>query len=187
MPLPKSVRQEQITGRIVASGLLTDQQVAFVRHFAAGVAATESARMAGYTHPGEEAYRLRLLPHIRAAVLEEQTRRIHMDGAQLAWETMQRLMSNEETPPQVQYQCARWTLEAAGQGLAARAQRAGQPTPGGKSLHEMTARELEVFISEGRERLAQAAAVEIASEVVERVAALEPGAENMAGNGQETA
>ena len=165
----KQLANHPRTGRLIASGILTDQQRIFVAAFASGLNGTKSAEHAGYQNPRTEAHRLRDLAHIRQAILEEQSRHIALDGAQLAWETMQRLMTNEDVLDQVQFQAARWTLEAAGQGLAARAQRAGLATPGGKSLTEMTSGELERYIAEGREALAQSQAVEVTTEIMSQL------------------
>ena len=167
--ISKALSHDPRNGRLISSGLLTDQQAKFVEHFSQGVNARQAATIAGYNQPDEAAHRLRRLPHIQRAITEEQTRRIAIDGSQLAWETMQRLMRDEDAPAQVQFQCARWTLEAAGQGLAARAQRAGLATPGGKSLTEMTSGELERYIAEGREALAQSQAVEVAVEIMSQL------------------
>lgn len=156
-------------GRISPTGLLTDQQSAFVKYFSAGLSPRESASLAGYAQPDQAAWSLRQLPHVRHAISETQAQGIQMEGARIAWETMQRLMTNEDAPAQVQFQCARWTLEAAGQGLAARAQKAGLATPGGKSLTEMTSGELERYIAEGREALAQSQAVEVATEIMSQL------------------
>jgi hypothetical protein len=64
---------------------------------------------------------------------------------------MSRLMEDGASPPAVQFQAARWVLEASGQGLAARiAERGVEPE---RALAEMSLGELEGFIARGREAL----------------------------------
>jgi hypothetical protein len=82
-------------------------------------------------------------------------------------------MEDGGTPPAVQFQAARWVLEAAGQGLAARiAERGVEPE---RALAEMSLGELEGFIARGRSALsalrsAAPPALEVPAVPVESVA-----------------
>jgi hypothetical protein len=99
-----------------------------------------------------ESHRLLSLPHVQAAVQRERQALISSDGARLAWATVEGLMRDPVTPAAVRFQAARWTLEAAGLGLAAQVAKAQGETE--KDLAGMSLGELEAFISRGREALA---------------------------------
>jgi hypothetical protein len=129
---------------------LTDKQAAFVTHFVGGgLRQTEAAAAAGYASPREEAYSLIRNPAVQAEIGKARAALIAGDGARLAWRTMARLMEDGAgSPPAVQFQAARWVLEASGQGLAARiAERGVEPE---RALAEMSLGELEAFIARGR-------------------------------------
>lgn len=131
---------------------LTEKQAAFVGAFVGqGLNATEAAKVAGYAEPRVEGWSLLRVPAVQAEIAKARAALISGDGARLAWRTMSRLMEDGGTPPAVQFQAARWVLEASGQGLAARiAERVGEPE---KALAEMSLGELEAFISRGRDAL----------------------------------
>ena len=132
---------------------LTDKQAAFVDGVTAGgFSAAEAARRAGYASQ-EEAYRVQRVPAVQAAIHAARAALISGEGARLAWRTMARLMEDGSgSPPAVQFQAARWVLEASGQGLAARiADRGVEPE---RALAEMSLGELEGFIARGRSALA---------------------------------
>lgn len=61
-------------------------------------------------------------------------------------------MTSAEVPHNVRFQAAKWTLEAAGQGLAARIADSGTQATD-KPLIEMSLQELEAFIDKGRQTL----------------------------------
>ena len=132
---------------------LTEKQAAFVAHFVGGgLRQTEAAAAAGYASPREEAWGLIRNPAVQAEIAKARAALISGDGARLAWRTMARLMEDGSgSPPAVQFQAARWVLEASGQGLAARiAERGIEPE---RALAEMSLGELETFISRGRAAL----------------------------------
>ena len=139
-------------GRFYGTGQLTESQAEFVEHFVNGSTQTEAARRAGYSSPASEAWRLLRLSHVQDAIEAGFRLAISIEGAQLAWRTMSGLMEDASTPAQVQFQAARWVLEAAGIGLAPRA-RGEASFQSAKPLQEMTHGELETFISEGRAAL----------------------------------
>ena len=158
------------SGAGYAAGMaLTEKQAAFVEGVVArGLSAAEAARQAGFVCESE-GWRLTRLPAIQAEIARARAALIAGDGARLAWRTMSRLMEDGGTPPAVQFQAARWVLEASGQGLAARiAERVGEPE---KALAEMSLGELEAFISRGRDALAglRSAAVSAVPVTVEAV------------------
>ena len=130
---------------------LTEKQAAFVEGVVSrGLSAAQAAREAGFVCESE-GWRLTRLPHVQAEIAKARAALISGDGARLAWGTMERLMKDGGTPPAVQFQAARWVLEASGQGLAARiAERVGEPE---KALAEMSLGELEGFIARGRSAL----------------------------------
>lgn len=132
---------------------LTDKQGQFVTHFVAcGGDRVKAAELAGYSSPAQDAYRLMRLPHVLAAIRAEREREIMTKGAATAWATMQDLMTNARYTGAVKFQAARWTLEAAGSGLAAHRAALGLPDSD-KPLSEMTLTELDAFMSAGRQAL----------------------------------
>ncbi len=148
------------TGQILTSRGLTEKQATFARLFSAGVNRVEAASIAGYASPDVETHRLLALPHVCAAIRQETERSITMDGAQIAWKTMQNLMTDEDTSAQVRFQAAKWTLEAAGMGLAAKAAQMNLASHD-KPLAEMTVGELERFLADTEKRVKEAQVIEI--------------------------
>ena len=146
---------------------MTEKQSAFVEGFVGrGLSAAQAAREAGFVCESE-GWRLTRVPAVQAAIGAARSALISGDGARLAWRTMSRLMEDGAgTPPAVQFQAARWVLEASGQGLAARiAERGVEPE---RALAEMSLGELEGFIARGRAALsglrsAAAPVVEVAA------------------------
>ena len=150
---------------------LTEKQAAFVGAFVGqGLSATEAATVAGYGSPRVEGWSLLRVPAVQAEIAKARAALISGDGARLAWRTMARLMEDGAgSPPAVQFQAARWVLEASGQGLAARiAERGVEPE---RALAEMSLGELEGFIARGRAALS---GLRSAAAPVVDVAALPP-------------
>lgn len=140
-------------GTIAGSLGLTEKQQVFTRAYTAnGGNATEAARTADYANPEQEGWRLMRLPHVCAAIRAEREKEILTKGAATAWATMQDLMTNARYTGAVKFQAARWTLEAAGSGLAAHRAALGLPD-GDKPLSEMTLDELDAFMRAGRQAL----------------------------------
>jgi hypothetical protein len=132
--------------------MLTEKQAAFVAGVVSGKSATAAAKEAGYLSDGE-GWRLSRVPEIREAIQKGRCGVIETSGASLAWATVENLMKDAATPAAVRFSAARWTLEAAGVGLAARIAENGGGNPE-KALNELSLKELEEFISRGREALA---------------------------------
>jgi phage terminase small subunit len=128
----------------------TEQQAAFVRHYAtAGVNGAEAAQLAGYAEPRAAAYRLLNKPHVRAAVRAARETAINGDLAKLALETLHELMANETTPAPVRLGAARFSLEMAGHAVGK------TETPlADRPLAEMSVAELQRFVEEGERALA---------------------------------
>ena len=140
-------------GTFIAPSALTDKQGQFVLAYVRnGGLATKAAEDAGYASPKNAAYDLLRLPHVLAAIRAERERSIHTEGANIAWATMKDLMQNPRYTGAVKFQAARWTLEAAGSGLAAPRAALGLPDQD-KPLSEMTLAELDAFMSAGRQAL----------------------------------
>jgi len=131
-------------------GPQTEKQAVFVSHYAtAGVNGAEAARLAGYSSPKSDAYRLLQLPHVRAAVRAARETAINGDLAKLALETLHELMANDTTPAPVRLGAARFSLEMAGH-AAGKAE-----TPlADRPLAEMSVAELQRFVEEGERALA---------------------------------
>ena len=170
---------------------LTEKQAAFVEGYVSGgLSAGEAARRAGFL--GEaESWRLVRIPHVQAAIHAARAALISGDGARLAWRTMSRLMEEGSgSPPAIQFQAARWVLEASGQGLAARiAERGIEPE---RALAEMSLGELEAFIARGREALGglrsaalSAVSVDVEAEAVALPLSAGPAGSSVGGSGGE--
>lgn len=131
---------------------LTPRQRLFVEFFViSGQSASDAATSAGYS--SSAAGRALLdLPKVGEAVRRMQCRLIQTTGSRIAWRTMSALMTSAEVPHNVRFQAAKWTLEAAGQGLAARIADSGTQATD-KPLIEMSLQELEAFIDKGRQTL----------------------------------
>lgn len=128
---------------------LTLKQKEFVRLMTAeGMCQTKAAEAAGFSFPSQEASRLVRLPHVRAALHAARQAAIEGELASLGLRTMRELMTDATTPAPVRFQAAKWSIEAAGHGAAARQAAAGLPASE-KALHEMSVEELEAFIQRG--------------------------------------
>lgn len=128
---------------------LTESQIAFVSHLVlSGVSPTEAARRAGYSHPKNRAWELLRKPHIVVAIRKEQARYIDGDLANVALKTLRSVMENEKSPANARVAASRAVLEAAGYFDREKEQDLTE-----KQIMDMSAQELEEFISRGRENL----------------------------------
>jgi len=142
-----------------ASGTLTDAQKAFVEAFCSnGGDAKDASRQAGYEGHHAPA-RLLSLPNVRHSIRETLQRKVLGEGASLAWGTIMHLMSDASTPSAVRFQCARWTLEAGGIGVAR-----NDATTDGKTLAELSLSELEELVRSGRDAVASLSVIELTDE-----------------------
>lgn len=117
---------------------LTDRQAAFVHHLVTtGCTQTEAARVAGYSEPKQEAYRLTRLAHVRAAIHEERERVIMCYLPNVALQTIKEVMLDKSYPASARVSAARTAFEVAGM-----FDKTGRDTATGKTLQEMSAEEL---------------------------------------------
>ena len=137
-------------GRFVSTHALNGAQAVFVREYVAnGGDRQKAARLAGYSDPRTEGYRLLNTQKVRDAIKHEQERLIVCEGGSRALTAMLGLLG-EETPHNVRFQAAKWILEAAGLGLAASI--AGERNPSEEmQLSEMCYEDLERFVRTVRE------------------------------------
>jgi hypothetical protein len=137
-------------GRFTPTHALNESQGVFVREFVAnGGDRQKAARLAGYSDPRTEGYRLLNTQKVRDAIKREQERVIQCEGASLALASLLDLLK-ETTPANVRFQAARWILEAAGIGPVAQTER---PNESAASISAMSIEELESFIAAGRETI----------------------------------
>lgn len=123
------------------SRALTEQQRSFVDEFVTtGCTATEAARQAGFSAPGQEAYRLMRKPHVLKAVRETRERLIGASLANLAVKTLADVMKDVAAPASARVAAARCALDAAGH-----FDRAKDDVD--KSITEMTNAELQALIA----------------------------------------
>ena len=109
----------------------------------------KAARLAGYSDPRTEGYRLLNTQKVRDAIKHEQERVITCEGGSRALAAMLGLLG-EETPHNVRFQAAKWILEAAGLGLAASI--AGERNLSEEMpLTEMCYNELQEFVRQARQ------------------------------------
>ena len=138
-------------GRFTPTHALNESQGVFVREFVAnGGDRQKAARLAGYSDPRTEGYRLLNTQKVRDAIKHEQERVITCEGGSRALAAMLALLG-EETPHNVRFQAAKWILEAAGLGLAASIVE-GRNSSGEVPLTEMCHEELEELVREGRKK-----------------------------------
>lgn len=133
---------------------LTEKQANFVAHTARGVARTHAARLAGFSAPEVEAYRLMRLPHVVEALHQRREAALKGDLAHLVVDTMRDLLG-PTTPAATRYNAARWVLENAvdaGHSYSNNMERDGcQP------LVEMDAEELTKAVASGMQALRELA------------------------------
>ena len=123
-------------------------QASFVRYVAAdGLPLCKAAEAAGYSHPATAGSNVARLAHVRQAIYATRQAMVEGDLASLGLRTMRELMTDPVTPAPVRFQAARWSIEAAGHGAAAR--QAAELPASEKALHEMSVAELEAFIQRG--------------------------------------
>ena len=139
-------------GRFTPTHALNESQGVFVREYVAnGGDRQKAARLAGYSDPRTEGYRLLNTQKVRDAIKHEQERVISCEGGAQALAAMLGLLV-EQTPHNVRFQAAKWILEAAGLGLAAsivEGRNSSEEVP----LTEMCYEELEELVREGRKNL----------------------------------
>ena len=147
------MKRHPASGTFVASDGLTEQQSEFVRHMLLnGGDEIDAVKKAGYSEgrTSQALYHLRRNPRVMDALRREREAWINTRGASLAVKTLEALMLDPATSGQVKLQAAKFTLEAAGHGLAAQKARMGLPDAD-KPLSEMSLTELEAFLSAGRQ------------------------------------
>lgn len=142
--------------RAAQSGELNVLEIAFCEQYVRnGGNGAQAVRDAGYQCTPEnsktQARDLLQRPRVREHIEAIRDMDIKTVGATKAWSVINRLMDDPAAPAQVQFQAARWTLEASGHGLSAVAaslhlglQRSKKP------LAEMTVEELQEFVERGR-------------------------------------
>jgi len=137
-------------GRFTPTHALNESQCVFVRDYVAnGGDRQKAARLAGYSDPRTEGYRLLNTQKVRDAIKHEQERVITCEGGSRALAAMLGLLG-EETPHNVRFQAAKWILEAAGLGLAASI--AGERNLSEEMpLTEMCYNELQEFVRQARQ------------------------------------
>ncbi|MEG3080088.1 hypothetical protein R3F64_09455 [Halomonas sp. 5021] len=129
---------------------LTIKQNAFVAYASKGVSRTQAARLAGFSAPAVEAFRLMKLPHVVKALHEQRDAAIKGDLASMAVQTMRDLM-NPATPAATRFNAARWILDQAGH----KAQ--GAVPDESRSLEEMSSEELSQAVASGMQALRELA------------------------------
>lgn len=126
---------------------LTEMQATFVDHASKGIPRTQAARLAGFSAPAVEAYRLMKLPHVVEALHQRRDAALKGDLAHLAVETMRDLMG-PTTPAATRYNAARWVLEHAGHTVSDEENQGGV-----RPLEEMNSEELAQAVSSGMQAL----------------------------------
>jgi hypothetical protein len=132
---------------------LSDKQSEFVKHYSNGMSQTQAAKLAGYSSPGTDAWRLLRTQTVIDAISREMHQRLMTEGQQVALGFMLKAPANEKLPGAVRFQAAKWVMEAAGHGLAAQRAALGLPDSE-KPLSEMSITELDAFLAAGRGAIA---------------------------------
>lgn len=105
-------------GRFTSGTELTEQQISFIEAVVNGKAHTVAAVEAGYCD-SRAGWRLLRNPAVAAAIKERQTALLSGDLSGVALSTLRSVMLDETAPAAARVSAAKWTLEAAGHGLAA--------------------------------------------------------------------
>ena len=138
-----------------ADEALTEQEVMFVEAYVSnGGNGSQAVKDAGYEQvPTYMQNVLLKKPAVRAAIEAKRDLVIKTNGATVAWAVMNRLMVDPNTPHQVQFQAARWTLEASGHGLSAIAASLQMGLrERNKSIGELPVSELMEIVERGAEK-----------------------------------
>ena len=94
---------------------LTDKQSKFVDYFVAeGKTQTEAARLAGYSFPEYEGYRLVRQPRMIQVIHAARQKYYQTNLANVAVSTLQQVMQDQNAPPAARVSAARTALELAG-------------------------------------------------------------------------
>lgn len=144
--MKKQTDKDQWKGGLIVrkdqEGFVTEQQMMFVEAYVANGGNAKAAALAvGYD--GNSASDLIKNHKVREAIEIYRDTEIKTKGATKAWAVMNRLLDDPATPAQVQFQAARWTLEASGHGLSAVAAALAVGNRGKKDLHDMSVSELQ--------------------------------------------
>lgn len=126
---------------------MTDKQARFVEAYIRTGSVIEAGRIAGYAHDSGSYGAIRSST-IQNALHAYRVRTIKGEGATIGMKCMLRLAGAEsEAPAAVQFQAAKWLLEAAGHGASADDDGEAKP------LAEMTEQELERVIGKMQEQI----------------------------------
>ena len=134
---------------------LTEQEIMFVEAYVAnGGNGSQAVTDSGYEQvPSYMQNVLLKKPAIRSAIEAKRDMVIKTNGASKAWAVMDKLMTDPSTPHQVQFQAARWTLEASGHGLSAIAASLSMGLrERNKSIHDIPVSELMDIVERGAEK-----------------------------------
>lgn len=147
--------QDERTGQFKSGSGLTSQQREFVRRFVRnGGQARAAAIESGYSaeRVRQSVAELMATPKIRTEIKRESERYVASNLQTKALGTMERLLDDESTPHNVQFQAAKWVMETSGIGGSGNAQ--GAENPDEKPLDEWSINELQAFIDGGQQALA---------------------------------
>ena len=123
---------------IAVRSSMTDKQRDFINYIVdKGMNRTEAARLAGYSSPRQDAYRLLQQPNIIQQMQRARQTLYGSELASLAVQTLKDVMLDPDAPSGAKVSAVRTSLELAGDLV-----KASDKAIAGKSLSEMTADEL---------------------------------------------
>lgn len=129
---------------------LSEKQERFVSAITAGNNLTDAARLAGYSMPETQGWRLSQLPHIQRACRARIAAQLNTQGAQVGFSTLIEIATDKTAPKGARVQASNSLLDRAGfVSKVLEKQRDSENKP----LTEMSAAELEAFISGGMQKL----------------------------------
>lgn len=135
-------------GIIVRESLTTEQKASFLRNIRAGMDLTTAATAADIDVSSLDELSDVLSDNtFQAAVGDAVHRDIKTTGKALAWRTMKDAMTSPRCPWTVKLAAARWTLEAADEGVGATRKQRNKT----KDIHEMDNAELASVIQRARD------------------------------------
>ena len=134
---------------------LTEQQAIFVRECSRGISAEDAARLAGYSSPLQESYRLKAHAGVQAAIAQETRRFLYTEAAPAAIKLLYDFMVDPKVDAKLRVTCAKTVADRAG----FIAPKASNPNAlEGKSLVDMTADEMKDMALRIQRELAERAA-----------------------------
>lgn len=126
---------------------LTEKQELFIDGIIGGMTPAIAAKNAGYAHPSQDAYRLKLIPHVQKALFSRQMAALTLELVPKSLRRLDDILDDlSPAPAGIKLKAAQYVIDKATELQAmANAQDVANKNP-----LEMTSAELEIFVMRGR-------------------------------------